>query len=310
MTALQGTRGIVLLGVAMGLVLLGLDAAEARLGLGGLTALVSLVPLAVAVALGGPRAGGLAAGVAIGGLALALGATAAVAVGLRHVLPGLALGAALRRQVHLPASLVMVGGANLLGILVLIWAYLPAGTQLLGLLGRQLESHVADLDRLSGLLGMSSDPTWVAESARLVTSALQVAGPGILTVGLLAVALSNYIGARLCLRRRGFRAFAQEAVPDHLVWAVIGAGVMLVSQHDGIERVGLNLLIVLAPLYAIQGLAILRHFFQKARVPRPLQGVGFGLFAVQPLLLLAAACLGLSDLWVDFRKIRGAATPA
>jgi hypothetical protein len=38
--------------------------------------------------------------------------------------------------------------------------------------------------------------------------------------------------------------------------------------------------------------------------------VGFGLFALQPLLLVAAACLGLSDLWVDFRKIRRAATPA
>ena len=76
------------------------------------------------------------------------------------------------------------------------------------------------------------------------------------------------------------------------------------------ERVGLNLLMVLTPLYAIQGLAVLRHFFQKARLPRHLQGVGFGLFLLQPLLLIFAACLGLSDLWADFRKIRRAATPA
>src|SRR5206468_3886322 len=123
-------------------------------------------------------------------------------------------------------------------------------------------------------------------------------------------ALANYVGVRLCLRSRGFRAFAEEAVPDHLVWVVIAGGLMLVSQQAAVERVGLNVLLVLAPLYAIQGLAVVRHFFQKARVPRPLQGVGFGLFAVQPLLLLAAACLGLSDLWVDFRKIRRAATPA
>jgi membrane protein required for beta-lactamase induction len=83
-----------------------------------------------------------------------------------------------------------------------------------------------------------------------------------------------------------------------------------VSQQELLVQLGLNLLLVLVPLYAIQGLAVLRHFFQKARLPRPLQGVGFGLFALQPLLLVAVACLGLTDLWVDFRKIRGAPTPA
>jgi len=309
-TALQGTRGIVLVGAAMGLLLLGLEVGESRFGFGGVTALVSLVPVALAFALGGPRAGGLAAGVGIAGVALALGGPAAAVVALRHVLPGLALGATFRRRVHLPASLALVGGVNLLGILVLIWAFLPAGTNLLALLGRQVEAHVTEIDRLSGLVGMTSDPAWVAESARLVTTAMRIAGPAILSVGLLVVALTNYVGVRLCLRSREFRTFAEEAVPDHLVWAVIAGGLMLVSQHEVVERAGLNILIVLAPLYAIQGLAVVRHFFQKARVPRPLQGVGFGLFAVQPLLLLAAAGLGLSDLWVDFRKIRRAATPA
>jgi hypothetical protein len=246
----------------------------------------------------------------VAGVALSLGASAAIVVGVREVLPGLVLGTVLVRRLHLPASLLLVGSGNLLGLLALVWAYVPAPAGLLALLRRQLEAHVADVDRLSSLLGLNRDPAWVAESARVLGATMRIAGPAIFAVGLLVVALTNYVGARLCLRGRGFRAFAEEAVPDHLVWGVIAAGAMLISQQEAIELLGINFLIVLAFLYAIQGLAVLRHFFQKARVPRPLQGVSFGLFAVQPLLLIAAACLGLSDLWADFRKIRRAATPA
>jgi uncharacterized protein YybS (DUF2232 family) len=307
---LPGTRRVVLLGGALGLALLGLEVGEARWGLGGLTALVSLVPIAVAVPLAGWGVAGLAGVIAVSGAGAVFGGPGAAVVALRHVLPGLALGGILVRRVPLSLSLILVAGVSLLGLAVLVGLLLPGGVNLLGLLGRQVEAHVADFDRLAGRLGIGSDPAWVAESARLVAATMRVAGPGILAVGLLAVALTNYLGARLCLRGRGFRAFAEETVPDHLVWGVVASGVMLVSGHDALERAGLNVLIVLAPLYAIQGLAVLRHFFQKAQVPRPLQGVGFGLFAVQPLLLVAVACLGLSDLWVDFRKIRQAATPA
>lgn len=310
MALLQGTRGVVLLGAGLGVALLGLEAGERRFGLGGMTALVSLVPVAVSLVLGGRLAAGTTVALALAGVGLAAGSSAAIVLALRHVLPGLALGVVLDRRLHVPTSLVLVGGASLLGLLVLVWAYVPSGTGVLALLGRELEAHVNELDRLSGLVGMARDPAWVAESTRLVAATIRVAGPAIFAVGLLAVALTNYVGARLCLRGRGFRAFAEEAVPDHLVWGVILAGAMLVSQHAAITRLGVNLLIVLAVLYAIQGLAVLRHFFQKARVPRPLQGVSFGLFAVQPLLLIAAACLGLSDLWADFRKIRRAPTPA
>ena len=68
-------------------------------------------------------------------------------------------------------------------------------------------------------------------------------------------------------------------------------------------------LILLTPFYALQGLAVLRHFCLRVGVPRPLQVLGFGLLVLQPpLLFLGSAGLGLADLWVDFRKIRG--TPA
>jgi hypothetical protein len=308
--ALRGKGRVVLVGAGLGVGLLALEAGELRLGLSGLTALVSLVPVAVSLALGGPAAGVLAGAIAVSGAAATLGGTAAAVVAARHVLPGLALGVVLTRRWHLAAGLAAVTAVSLIGLVGLVWAYMPSGEGPLTLLGRQIDARLGEVERFSSRLPLGTDAAWAAESARLVVGAMRIAGPAVVLMGLLVVSLTNYLGARLCLRGQRFRAFAEEAVPDHLVWAVIVGGAMFVSRQEPVERFGLNLLIVLAALYAIQGLAVLRHFFQKARIPRPLQGVSFGLFAVQPLLLVAAACLGLSDLWVDFRKIRQAPTPA
>src|SRR5262249_8076750 len=166
MTALRGTRGAVLLGAGLGLVLLAVEVSEARLDLGGATALVGLVPLALGVVLGGPLAAAVAVATEVAGVALLLGGSAAVVVGFRQALPGLVLGTALVRRLRLPASLALVGAGNLLGLLALVWAYAPpSGGDLLFQVRRQLESHVADVDRLSGLFGMRHDPAWVAETA-------------------------------------------------------------------------------------------------------------------------------------------------
>jgi uncharacterized protein YybS (DUF2232 family) len=296
--------------VGLGLGLFAIEAGELHYSFRGLSGLVSLVPLAVAFAQAGFPGAAVAGAVAAAATAVTFSPSAGVVLLVRHVVPGVLLGVALTRRWHLSAGLLAVSGASLVGFLVLLWTYAPAGTTLGSLYVRQLEAQLAELDRLSTRLALGGDPAWVAESTRLVGAAMQQAGPAVILDGLLVMALVNYLLARLCLRGRGFRAFAEEAVPDHLVWAVIVGGAMLVSQSEPVERVGLNLLVVLAPLYAIQGLAVLRHLFQKARVPRPLQGVSFGLFVVQPLLLVLAACVGLSDLWIDFRKIRQAPTPA
>lgn len=306
----QGTGRQIAIGAGLGILWLLTEVLDARGALGGATALVNLIPVALALVWGGLVGAALAVGVAVVGMAALADSAVPVVLVARQAVPGLVLGAALLKRRGLSTSLILVGGASLLGLLVLVGLYIPADPGMVGLLRREVETHITDLERLRARLGVASDPGWVAESARLAGAVLRVAAPAVVVVGLFLIALTNYLGARLALRGWEFRPFAEEAVPDHLVWAVIAGGLMLVSQQEVLERIGLNLVLVLTPLYAIQGLAVLRHFFQKARLPRPLQGVGFGLFALQPLLLIAAACLGLSDLWADFRKIRRAATPA
>jgi hypothetical protein len=270
----------------------------------GLAALVSFIPLALALALGGPAAAGLAAGAGAGLAGVLGGAPVALVVLLRHALPGLVLGWTLVRRVPLPAALALVTLASALGLALLVVLLVPAGGTPLAVLERQLEAQVGELERLPGRLGAGGEEAWTADAARAVAGVMRVAGPGVVAVGLFLGALANYVGARLGYRQAGFRPFARETVPDHLVWGVIGAGVLLVTGSDAAVRLGVNLLVLLLPLYALQGLAVVRHFFQRGGVPRPLQVLGFGLFALQPVLLLGAAGVGLSDLWIDFRKIR------
>jgi uncharacterized protein YybS (DUF2232 family) len=307
------TRRAVLLGVGLGLGLAGLEVVSAWGWWGGLAAIaVGLVPVALALALGGPLAAALAAGVAMTAVGAVRGSPAMLIVGLKYALPGAALGLGLVRRLPVAVTTLLTALANLVGVLVLLWVLSPVGMGPIAYLERQVAAQVTELEQWPARLGTAGqDVGWAVEAARFVVATLRVAAPGMLGLGVFAGAVANFAIARLCLRRRfGFRPFAQEAVPDHLVWGAIGAGVLLASRHERLEAAGLNLLLVLMPLYVIQGLAVFRHFFQRIGLPRLLQVVSFGLLAMQPLLLVAVSCVGLSDLWIDFRKIRQAPTAA
>jgi uncharacterized protein YybS (DUF2232 family) len=305
-------RRAILVGAGMGLGLACLEAVSTRGWWGGLAALVSLVPIAMAMALGGPLAAALAGGVAMTAVGVVRGGPAMLLVALKYILPSATLGLGLVRRWPIAVTTLLTAGANLAGVAALLWVLTPAGTGPFVYLDRQVTQHVTELEQWPARLGATGQEAgWAADAARFVVATLRVAGPGMVALGVFVGAVANYAVARFCLRRRlTFRPFAEEAVPDHCVWAAIGAGVLLVSRQDRLEAAGLNLLLVLMPLYAIQGLAVFRHFFQRIGVPRLLQVVSFGLFAMQPLLLVAVSCVGLSDLWIDFRKIRQAPTAA
>ena len=308
-----GARRAVLLGTGLGLALAGLDVVSTWGWPGGLVAIaVGLIPVAVAMTLGGPLAAALAGGVAMASVGLLDGGPAMLVMGLKYVVPGAVLGVGLSRRLPVAVTTLLTAVANLVGVAILLWILSPAGMGPIAYLERQVAAQVAELEQWPVRLGASGqDANWAAEAARFVVASLRVAAPGMLGLGIFAGAVANYVVARFCLRRRfGFPPFAQEAVPDHLVWGAIGAGVLLVSRHQPLEATGLNVLLVLMPLYVIQGLAVVRHFFQRIGLPRILQVVCFGLLAMQPLLLVAVSCVGLSDLWIDFRKIRQAPTAA
>jgi len=92
--------------------------------------------------------------------------------------------------------------------------------------------------------------------------------------------------------------------PDHLVWALIGAGFSLLIDHGVVQTVALNILAVAGFLYFMQGLAVVAYFFAAYRVPTFFRVFFYVLLVLQAYLALAVALLGLFDLWGDFRRPR------
>jgi len=100
------------------------------------------------------------------------------------------------------------------------------------------------------------------------------------------------------------QAFQYWKAPDSLIWLLIPAG-FAVAFIDGIvERLALNMLVILLPVYFLQGLAIIDCFFRRKAFSPLFRGVGYLLVTLVNPLPMVVAGLGIFDLWADFRKPR------
>lgn len=102
----------------------------------------------------------------------------------------------------------------------------------------------------------------------------------------------------------GGAQFSSWKVPEALIWLVIFAGFALAFGQGITARIGLNLLTVLLPVYFLQGLAIVQHFFRRKEVSPMLQGLGYVLILFLNPLPLVLTAFGVFDMWLDFRKPR------
>ena len=98
--------------------------------------------------------------------------------------------------------------------------------------------------------------------------------------------------------------FSEWKAPELLVWPLIGAGFASYFAESELKQAGINLLIILLPIYFLQGLAIVNHFFNRRQISPIMRGCGYVLIAFLNPMPLIVAGLGVFDLWVDFRKPR------
>lgn len=99
-------------------------------------------------------------------------------------------------------------------------------------------------------------------------------------------------------------AFIDWKVPDHLVWPMIIAGFCAFLTTATIQAIAINLLIILFPLYYLQGLAIVTYYFQQRGTSPWLRAGTYLLLALFNPLPFFLAGVGLFDLWGNFRKER------
>jgi uncharacterized protein YybS (DUF2232 family) len=131
--------------------------------------------------------------------------------------------------------------------------------------------------------------------------------PGLSISGAILTVWLNVLAGRALLRTRigGFPDFGDLALwkaPDKLVWLLIVSGSMTLAPIQVLDTIGINVLIVCCLIYLFQGLAIAAFFLRQKRIPVIFRGLFYLLIAVQQYMVIFIIAIGLSDLWIDFRK--------
>ena len=98
--------------------------------------------------------------------------------------------------------------------------------------------------------------------------------------------------------------FGQWKAPEHLIWFLILGGAGIAFTEGLTQRIALNLLTVVLPIYFLQGLSILTWFFRKKNVSPFFRRFGYLLVLIFNPLPLIVTGIGIFELWIDFRKPR------
>jgi uncharacterized protein YybS (DUF2232 family) len=277
--------------------------------LGFLLSLAS--PLPVAIEAWRRGFGGAGTATLIGALAVWLlgGPVGAAVYVSQFAAAGCALGLAAR---HVRSPTWVVGSYAVVAMAAfgvsLVWLATRSGLGLEGFLDQTLTDTLdravqqllqGDLDAQATL----TVQTW-AEQTR---SLMLLTFPGL--YGILAL-LTGW-GNALALRRMvGADApWHTWRAPEGWIWILIGSGVLGVVAPSPWGTVALNVFLVAAAAYFLQGLAIIQNLFETRGFPRMVRVGAYVLLFVQLPAMIVVAGVGAFDLWFDFRS-RWAPPPA
>lgn len=126
----------------------------------------------------------------------------------------------------------------------------------------------------------------------------------ILTIAVMLLVLVVFLSRKADQFLPAQSLFHAWKVAEHLVWILIVSGAAVLFLDGAWHRLALNVLVVVLAIYFLQGLAILKHFFNVKRLSPFLRGLGYFLVVVSFPLRILATGVGIFDLWIDFRKPR------
>jgi uncharacterized protein YybS (DUF2232 family) len=205
-------------------------------------------------------------------------------------------------------SVVYSVAVNLLVIMIAaaVYGYFTGG-ELHAKVTKSVEASIAQTLVLYQQYGIKGDQLKAyQESMHQAGQLIVTIYPALVTVTLGIVACLNLVAVsriasfvRLPVYLGDFRKYRN---PEPLVWVLIVAGFGMLVPENLVYLAALNVLIVVCALYAVQGLAVLSHYFRKYTVPKFVRVVSCLILILQPFLVLAVAALGVFDLWGDFRS--------
>jgi uncharacterized protein YybS (DUF2232 family) len=275
--------------------------------LGAFASLWTPAPVLVLYRRQGGRAGRLALIVAAAGSFLIVGSLVNALGGLLYVF--FAVAALCMGEAHVwgqseERGIALAAGASWGAVLLIAWGagFMDAGGETWQAFWSGQTQMVVQAYRESGLTPERLED--IRQTLELAGRLIGRLAVGILACGSLLVAWANQLVARrFSDPGESGRPLNTWKAPEHLVWALIGAGLLMLLFEGFWFWAGANLALVLALGYFFQGLAVLAFWLKKKNTPRLLRAGIYVLVAVEIFLAALVALMGLFDLWFNFRRL-------
>jgi uncharacterized protein YybS (DUF2232 family) len=211
------------------------------------------------------------------------------------------------RGVGAPQAIILtVVALNLLALLIFLGQAYYLGQAPQDLLAKKTAEIIATVTKVLGDAGGASEtliPGFVSADLQALLKRLL---PGLMIANTGLVAWLNVVLARQLCFLFGWAEpkppLYNWVAPEWLIFALLGAGFLVLVPVSAVRYVGLNLLLVLGVLYFAQGLAVVATWFHRLGLPRVLRMIGYPLMFLNPLCFVIIT-LGLIDLWLDFRRL-------
>ncbi len=158
---------------------------------------------------------------------------------------------------------------------------------------------------------------YVASSGEQVSPAMEAAWqevkasfirlfPSLMGTFYLMAGVLNVMAARRVARGAIFGPeFSRWNFPDHLVWLLIAAGATALFGDGAWETAGVNALMVVGAVFAVQGLAIAHYHFERNGISLWFRAAFYLLITFYRYGLLSIALLGLGEVWWRLRPPEG-----
>ncbi len=148
----------------------------------------------------------------------------------------------------------------------------------------------------------------LAKSSKAIINTVMMILPSIFATILMFITWFNVLVIQKILKRDGvvmswLGILNQWKAPEYLVWLTIAALSSAFIPMEVIKMLGLNIFIVLMPIYFFQGIAVVSFYFEKKKSPVLLKFFIYTLIIIQQIFALFIVGIGFFDTWFDFRKL-------
>jgi uncharacterized protein YybS (DUF2232 family) len=197
-----------------------------------------------------------------------------------------------------------------LGVVVLIGTVSGSGQSPVDFVNeqvdREIEQTVTLMNEFAGAEQSPADAEAFRETVAGMGDFMRYAYPGMLVVVCAALQMVT-VGLLALVVRPGVLpgpSFARWRSPELLIWGVIVSGFAAALGSGALHGIAVNVLIILLPLYFLQGLAVVEHFLVRKGLSLLMRGLSYLLLLVVNPLPVIVTGVGIFDLWADFRKPR------